>query len=195
MFSVCLLTGEGGTCSSKFCHQMSYCLTWWGPFGSKSSVSSYATSGVGGRGTFRFQIWCPFQCHFWWEGASEKKKFNNFFSPKFLPEYFPNIFFLGGGSGNKKIRNFSLAKNAFCGGPKKIFCHKTFFCNFFFFGVRKFFGGIFFFFFWAQEVEPEVNQLEDDPEGGGVGGTPLAVMQEDCLVSTSFFQNTTNSIL
>ena len=25
MFSVCLLMGGGGTCSSKFCHQMSYC--------------------------------------------------------------------------------------------------------------------------------------------------------------------------
>ena len=31
-------------------------------------------------------------------------------------------------------------------------------------------------------MEPEVNQPEVNPEGGGVGGTALAVTQEDCLV-------------
>ena len=50
----------------------------------------------------------------------------------------------------------------------------------FFFWQNKIFFGTF--FFWAPEVKPEVNRQEVDPEGRGVGGTPLVVMQEDCLV-------------
>ena len=75
------------------------------------------------------------------------------------------------------------------GGPKNVFSQNfclnifqiftNFFFSFFWARKKKFWGD---FFFWAPEVEPEVNQPEVDPEGGGAGSTPLAVTQEDFLV-------------
>ena len=159
MFLLCLSVHRGDTCSSKFCHQMSYCRlgeylpvtnpvsvlvplpVGRGTFQFQSSVSSGATSG-GGRGSWKY-----------------------FFSIIF-PEYFPKKF--RGGGGCPETKNFKILlwpKMLFVWGgakkklffpqkkifhKKKCFCHKTFFLQFLGpkkIGEKKFRVNFFGFFF------------------------------------------------
>ena len=106
--------------------------------------------------------------------------------------------FSGGQGGSPRIEFLGGLNNFFCkffsGGGKNfffLFCQQIFFCNlfcqiFFVGGQKKFIGAEKKLFFGALEVKPEVNWPEVDPEGRGSGSTPLAVMQENCLVLCTF---------
>ena len=67
------------------------------------------------------------------------------------------------------------------GGPPENFGMTFFWSNKFFFGSEK---NYFLNFFFDVDLGggPLSQTGEVDPGGGGAGGTPLAVTQEDCLV-------------
>ena len=83
MFSLCLSTGGwgGGTCSSKFCHQMSFCPRgvpkklfselfpqyYFGGSTKKLFSKLFPQYYFGGSPNFFFR--CRFWCHFWWGGG------------------------------------------------------------------------------------------------------------------------------
>ena len=193
MFSVCLLI-RGVSVVPNFATR---CATGWvpefwflefwvfwsswggGSSGSKSGVSSSTTSG--GRGSWKIYEYFPIIFR---GGGSRKNFFGGVKKQKILKIFFGQKCFLWG------AKVFILKKK-----KKKNFCHKTFsFCNFFwegkmifhiFFFCKKniFFGGGFFFGGTRSRARSEPTGSRLGRRGGGVGDTPLAVMQEDCLVN------------